>query len=59
LLGEPEQVVPAYGGRKAYQPKFEEDGRAYLFTEIVSAGEPPTVTTVYRTSKIDKYWRSR
>ena len=59
LLVDPEQIVKAYGGRKAYQLKFEEGGRTYLLRAIVSAGEPPTVITVYRTSRIDKYWRSK
>jgi len=59
VLRDPEQIVPAYGGRKAYQSRIESGGRAYLLRAIVSQGEPPTVVTVYRTSKIDKYWRNK
>ena len=58
MLENPEQVVPAYGGRKAYQSRIEAGGKTYLLRAIVSPGEPPTVVTVYRTSRIEKYWRN-
>lgn len=34
------------------------DGRIFLFRVIVAEDvDPAVVVTVYRTSKIDKYWR--
>ena len=59
VLRNPEQVVPAYGRRNAYQSRVESGARVYLLRAIVSSGEPPTVVTAYRTSKIDKYWRNK
>ena len=44
VLAAPEQVVSVRQGREVYQSRVE-------------AGEPPEVVTVYRTSKITKYWR--
>jgi hypothetical protein len=33
------------------------DGKDYLLRAMVNeATDPPVVVTVYRTSKIDKYW---
>lgn len=60
VLAEPEQVIPACGGRKAYQSKIDfDDGRMFLLRAIVDElANPPVVVTVYRTSKIDKYWRT-
>ena len=58
VLTNPGQIVGAFGGRKAYQSVLEfPDGRKYLLRVIVGeAGERPIVVTVYRTSKIAKYW---
>ena len=58
LLSGPQQVVAASGGRKAYQSKITFAGsRIMLLRAIVDDREdPPAVVTVYRTSKIDKYW---
>jgi hypothetical protein len=34
------------------------DGRMYLLRAVVAMEkEPPVVVTVYRTGKIEKYWR--
>jgi hypothetical protein len=33
------------------------DGRSFLLRLFVNPAEPATVVTVYRTSKIGKYWR--
>jgi hypothetical protein len=58
LMSAPQQLVPASGGRKAYQSRFHlDDGRIMLLRAIVDDREdPPVVVTVYRTSKIEKYW---
>ena len=59
VLNNPQQIVEEYGGLKAYQSKIGfEKGKIYLLRAIVNeAVNPKTVVTVYRTSKIEKYWR--
>ena len=57
----PEQVVPVRAGREVRQSRvpFPPDGRLYLvrtFVDVQTTGE--TVVTVYRTSKVAKYWRT-
>ena len=32
-------------------------GKQYVVRVIIEEGDPVTVVTVYRTSKIEKYWR--
>lgn len=55
----PQQIVPGPGGRKAYQSQLDfGEGRIFLLRVIVDdRTEPQMVVTVYRTSKISKYWR--
>jgi len=59
VLTNPQQIVPASGGRKAYQSKFGlPDGRIMLVRAIVEEEHDGlVVVTVYRTTKIAKYWR--
>ena len=58
VLANPDQIVPAYGGRNAYQSVVTFGAKEFLVRAIVDdKSEPGTVVTVYRTSKIDKYWR--
>lgn len=59
VLNSPQQVVEAAGGRRAYQSQLDfGGGRIYMVRAIVDERTtPPTVITVYRTSKIAKYWR--
>lgn len=59
VLDCPQQIVPAEGGRKAFQSKLDfGGGKIYLLRAIVDERtEPAVVITVYRTSKIAKYWR--
>ena len=58
VLESPQQVVPAYGGRRAFQSQIDFGaGKIMLLRAIVDERvDPPVVVTVYRTSKIDKYW---
>lgn len=55
----PQQIVPAPGGRRAFQSQLDfGGGRIFLLRVIVDERtEPPMIVTVYRTSKISKYWR--
>ncbi len=55
----PEQVVPGIDFRKIYQSRIVAEGKTYLVRLVVEDGrQPPVIVTVYRTSKIEKYWRS-
>lgn len=59
-LERPQQIAPTYGGRVVYQSKIEfGEDKTYLLRAIIEAHtSPPTVVTVYLTSKIQKYWRT-
>jgi len=59
VLKNPEQRVPQPGGKEIFQPRFTSGGgKMYLLRAVVATGkEPPVVVTVYRTTKIGKYWR--
>lgn len=56
VMRAPGQVIAAHSGRKAYQSKVEMEGKLYLVRAIVEEANPSLVITVYRTSKIEKYW---
>ena len=60
VLATPEQQLPEAGRKIALQSRFTDDyGKLYLVRVIFATDkEPPVVITVYRTSKIQKYWRS-
>ena len=60
VLQNPQQVLPERDGKKIYQSQVEFGGsKLFLLRAIVNdAVEPAVVVTVYRTSKIEKYWRS-
>jgi len=60
VLEEPDQVEEVRPDRRVYQSKikFKDSNRTYLIRVFVDIGrEPREVVTVYRTSKIAKYWR--
>ena len=59
ILSNPDQIVEEYGDAKAYQSIMDfGTGKDYLVRVIVDdTVVPGKVITVYRTSKIDKYWR--
>ena len=58
VLHAPQQILHESGGRKAYQSQIEFSGKMYLLRAIVADDvDPAIVVTVYRTSKIMKYWR--
>ena len=60
LLDAPQQVVPGYNGRVVHQSQFNfGTGERRLVRAIIEPWTtPPTVVTVYHTSKIRKYWRT-
>ena len=59
VLQHPEQVVLQTDGKKAYQSRVSFGGRPFLVRVIVAEDvDPPLVVTVYRTTKINKYWNT-
>lgn len=60
VLQSPQQVVPGSGGRMVYQSQLSlEGGKIFLVRVVVDErSDPPAVITAYRTSNIDRYWRS-
>jgi len=58
VLGQPEQVERVREGRCVYQARLVEGEKTFLVRVVVDVDrDPPEVVTVYRTSKVDKYWR--
>lgn len=60
VLAEPEQMEMVREGRAVYQSRIEmgNPSKIYLLRVFVDIElVPPFVVTVYRTSKIEKYWR--
>ena len=59
VLANPQQIVSEKEGRKAYQSQVDfGGGRRFLLRVIVADDvQPMVVITVYRTSRIEKYWR--
>lgn len=59
VLHNPQQIIPVEGNKKAYQSQLDfGNGKMFLLRAIVADNvDPAVVVTVYRTSKISKYWR--
>jgi hypothetical protein len=60
VLAQPEQSWSVREGRKVYQSRIQVDEppKLYLLRIFVDVDrDPPQVVTVYRTSKVEKYWR--
>ena len=60
VLSSPEQAEVVRPGRIVCQSRFQSDlfDRVYLLRVFVDIDrKPPEVMTVYRTSKVEKYWR--
>ena len=60
VLESPQQIVSERGGKKAHQSQLDFGSvKIFLHRAIVDQTvDPPIVVTVYRTSKITKYWRT-
>ena len=57
VLENPDQIAPERGALKAHQSKRDIGGIMCLVRVIVDEGaNPALVVTVYRTTKIEKYW---
>ncbi len=58
VLDRPEQRIQVRPGRDILQSKLDMEGKTYLVRVVVDVDRTPAeVVTVYRTSKIEKYWR--
>jgi hypothetical protein len=58
VLSEPEQREVVRKGRELLQSRVEMFGKSYVVRVFVDVDRRPAeVVTVYRTSKITKYWR--
>ncbi|NGZ11033.1 MAG: DUF4258 domain-containing protein [Nitrospira sp. LK70] len=54
----PEQKVPEVDDIACYQSRVEISGKTYLLRVMVNETlNPAVVVTMYRTSKVSKYWR--
>jgi hypothetical protein len=58
VLDSPGQIIPDVGQKQVYQSKIRFGKAKTFLVRVVVAFDvdPPLVVTVYRTSKIDKYW---
>jgi hypothetical protein len=60
VLAAPEQIETVRQGRNIYQSRIEagKPPKRYLLRVFVDIDrQPPEIVTVYRTSKVMKYWR--
>lgn len=58
VLESPEQVVPEQRGIEVFQSRHDFGDKIFLVRVVVDRNVAPAmVVTVYRTSKISKYWR--
>lgn len=56
-MARPEQVAPGTNRRKVFQSRIIVDGKMYLVRLVVEdSHQPPVIVTMYRISKIEKYW---
>ena len=59
VLAAPAQKVPEHGDVVCYQSSVEINQKPYLVRVMVNETVTPAkVVTVYRTSKINKYWKA-
>lgn len=59
VLASPAQKVPEHGNVVCYQSKVDINQKLYLVRVMVNeTATPAKVVTVYRTSKINKYWKA-
>jgi len=58
LMNHPDQIVEAHGGLVCYQCLSTKNGKPGLLRAITNdAANPKNIVTIYRTSKIKKYWK--
>jgi hypothetical protein len=58
LMNHPDQIVEAHGGLVCYQCLSTKNGKPGLLRAIINdASNPKNIVTIYRTTKIKKYWK--
>lgn len=58
VLAAPGQIVQEHGGIVCYQSPVVHDGKQYLLRVMVNDSvDPKVVVTIYKTSKLNKYWQ--
>lgn len=58
VLVTPGQIVQEHGGIVCYQSPVVQDGKRYLLRVMVNDSvDPKVVVTIYKTSKLNKYWQ--
>lgn len=59
VIAGPEQTADVRPGRVVLQSRVAQEGKIYLVRIFVDVDRRPAeVITVYRTSKLSKYWRT-
>ena len=59
VMSGPEQTEDVRPGRVVMQSRMALEGRVFLLRVFVDVDrQPPEIVTVYRTSKVSKYWRA-
>lgn len=56
VTGKPQQKIKVDENREIWQNKIELGGKTYILRVVVET-QPLKVVTVYKSSKIEKYWR--
>jgi hypothetical protein len=58
VINNPEQRIVIRKGREVFQSRIQMEGKPFLIRVFIDIDRVPAeVITVYRTSKIEKYWR--
>lgn len=58
VISNPEQRIAVRKGREVFQSRIQMEGKPYLIRVFIDIDRVPAeVVTVYRTRKIEKYWR--
>ena len=58
LMNHPDQIVEAHGGLVCYQCLSTKNGKPGLLRAIINdVSNPKNIVTIYRTTKIKKYWK--
>lgn len=58
VLAAPGQIVQEHGGIVCYQSPVIHEAKRYLLRLMVNDSvEPMVVVTIYKTSKLNKYWQ--
>jgi len=58
LMKHPDQIVEAHGGLVCYQCLNTKDGKPCLLRAVINESVgPKKIVTIYRTTKVKKYWK--